>query len=176
LLSYKNTDGADSFFPSWVLPDNSQSSESRIGWCYGDFGIGMTLLQLADKTNDEGLKEFNKSLFHNCLRRTEAPTSDINDAGFCHGSFGIVYLYFLIQKANTLNVDLTPFIDTWIDSGVQFAKYNDGPAGFKQFHPIFGNSSYIDQLNLLEGVSGIGLVLMDILNDKKGNWSECLLL
>jgi len=176
ILSSRNNGNADSIFPSWVLSDNSQSSESRIGWCYGDFGIGVTLLQLWEKNNDQDLKVFTKSLFSNCIRRTQEITPDINDAGFCHGSFGIAYIYHLLDHVNNLDIDATSVIEKWVAKGLELACFDDGPAGFKQFHPNYGNPKYVNQLNLLEGISGIGLVLIDILSTKKGNWSESLLL
>jgi lantibiotic modifying enzyme len=176
ILSSKNNSNSESIFPSWTLSDNSQSTESRIGWCYGDFGIGMTLLLLYEKTGNEELKSFVKHLFVNCMKRTKNPSQDIFDAGFCHGSFGIAYIYHLLNQNEDLDIEVYPFIEIWVRNGLEFAKFNDGTAGFKQFNPNFGNPIYINQWNLLEGISGIGLVLMDILSKKKGKWAECLLL
>ena len=48
---------SNSYFPSWVALQNHQPSNSRMAWCYGDLGVGLTLYNAGEVLNDSNLKD-----------------------------------------------------------------------------------------------------------------------
>lgn len=62
----------------------------------------------------------------------------------------------------------------WIEKTLEMARFEDGAAGYKTWH---GNDNGFEkEYGLLEGISGIGLVLLSYISDTEPVWDECLLL
>ncbi len=63
----------------------------------------------------------------------------------------------------------------WLDVCLNMAFHKDGLAGYKSwYHPEYGG--WKNTAGLLEGVSGIGLVLMSFISAKEPSWARSLLL
>ena len=62
----------------------------------------------------------------------------------------------------------------WIADGIRKASYKDGYAGYKQWNGL--TKDWTSELSLLEGVAGIGLVLIDHLSEESNFWDECLMI
>ena len=61
--------------------------------------------------------------------------------------------------------------DFWINDGIQQATFKDGYAGYKQWNGL--EKEWTPKLSLLEGITGIGLVIIDYLSDEVNSWDEC---
>jgi len=160
-------------FPSYSRETN-QGQASRLGWCYGDMGIGMALLQ-AGRTlsrqdwTDKGIE----ALAHACTR-TDPAQGAINDAGLCHGSAGVAHMFSRAFQ----ETGVPGFRDTaklWYDKTLDFAHFPDGLAGYKTFKALSHGGPYPCS-ELLNGVSGVGMALLHTLSDLPPDWDECLLL
>ncbi|MBS1651081.1 MAG: hypothetical protein JSU07_03645 [Bacteroidetes bacterium] len=159
-----------SFFPNWLSKTNN-SYESGIRWCYGDLTIGYILLQCSLYNDYNGaLKLFSlKVLKHTCNRRK---IGNNFDCGFCHGAFGIFHIYKELYFCTSDNL----FLDTanyWYNLSINKSNYNSSESGWLSYNT---SESWHENDGLLEGNSGIGLVLIDANSETKSNWSEFFLL
>jgi len=168
------TEGSNSYFPSFSKENSKGSYYSRLGWCYGDLGIANTLLRAAILLkNEEWQKLAMKILLHNCNRR-DLRENVINDAGLCHGSAGIAHIFWNLYQ-NTQIEKFKKTTDYWLGVTTQMAKYSDGSAGFKTWRKE-ENGGPEKSNKLLDGISGIGMTLLSILNSREIGWNECLML
>ena len=168
------TEGSESYFPSRSKESNAGNFNSRLGWCYGDLGIAHVLWQVAVLLkNKEWEDTAIKILLHNSNRR-DLQKNIIMDAGLCHGSAGVAHIFWNLY----LNTCVLKFQETtayWLNITMQMAKYTDGSAGFKAWlTEKFGG--FVKSDSLLEGISGIGLVLLSHLNRNETAWDECFML
>ncbi|MGB5822032.1 MAG: lanthionine synthetase C family protein [Saonia sp.] len=174
ILSFENkrTDQL-SLFPSWVENGIQLQYKSRIAWCYGDLGIGISLMQAGKSLGDSAIQQrAQKILDHTANRKTQEETM-VNDAGICHGSYGNALVYNRISQEANMET-FKEILDFWIDDGIQKAIYEDGYAGYKQWNGLEKN--FVPELSLLEGIAGIGLVIIDYLSETPNTWDECLMI
>ncbi|HAI36832.1 MAG TPA: hypothetical protein DCM40_01150 [Maribacter sp.] len=61
-----------------------------------------------------------------------------------------------------------------MEDGLKKSVHHDGFAGYKQWNGL--ENKWVPKLSLLEGVAGIGLVLVDYLSEKDKNWDQCILI
>ncbi len=162
-----------SLFPNSVEANVAPTYKSRIAWCYGDLGIGISLLRAGKVLNDNKLRQQAlEILSHSANRKTDDETLVI-DAGICHGSYGNALIYQKLAK-NEKNRSFEQMFHYWIADGIKRATYSDGYAGYKQWSAF--HKEWMPELNLLEGISGIGLVIIDALSKESNTWDECLLI
>lgn len=167
-----------SYFPSKSKEESQNIFRSRLGWCYGDLGIGMTLLNAG---NVFGKKEWvNKAidvLLNAAINRRNLKENAINDAGLCHGAVGIGIIFYNLWKRTNLP-QFKEAANYWISKTLEMATFKDGLAGYKTYHFDIDTkkTSFINDDILLTGVAGVGLSLLYILKDKDSLWDELLLL
>lgn len=162
-----------SMFPNILTIDEQSTGYSRVGWCYGDLSIGFILYQAGMAFNDLELKEFaTKIMIHTSKRRTEEETL-VKDAGICHGSAGIAHIYNKMWHY-TQNSIFKETCDFWIQKTLDFSMHQDAFAGYKAYAPT-ESGKHMNSFGLLNGVSGIGLVLISYLTGDF-SWDYCLML
>ncbi|WP_298733002.1 lanthionine synthetase C family protein [uncultured Chitinophaga sp.] len=175
LLSTRNEPAANanSWFPTMVTRNNVAigSPQSRLGWCYGDLGIAITLWNTGVRLEKAAWKKEAVDILAYTLSQRDSQNGLVRDAGLCHGSMGIAHIYRRVYTASG-DDRLQEGADRWLDQTFELGAWKDGPAGFKA-HTLNG---YINTFNLLEGVTGIGLALMAALDEKAAAWDRCLLL
>jgi lantibiotic modifying enzyme len=168
------TEGRESYFPSYSKESNAGNFNSRLGWCYGDLGIAHVLWQAAVLLkNKEWEDTAMQILLHNSNRR-DLQRNVIMDAGLCHGSAGVAHLFWNLYL-NTRVQKFQETTDYWLNITIQMAKYTDGSAGFKAWLTE-KHGGFVKSDSFLEGISGIGLVLLSHLQSDKTVWDECLML
>ena len=162
LLSTQNKpeDGISSLYPVLVNTRNEAMTgkQSRLGWCYGDLSIAITLL-------NTGYKDEAHRIFTHTLQHRNKQNGSIYDACLCHGSAGISHIF---RRAYLTTQDplLLEGAEYWLQQTLQmnvFKSYNKGV--------------YEDSYGMLEGVTGIGLALISALDAAtEPAWDRCLLL
>ena len=163
-----------SYFPRYSKESSSDNYFSRLAWCYGDLGIANCLWRTAIALNNKEWKNMALKIFHHSCKRRDLYQNVIVDAGLCHGSAGVTQIFFNTYQ-NTHIQEFRDTVDYWIDITIQMAKYADGLAGYKTLHkPEHGG--FVKESNLLEGISGIGLVFLSCINRNELTWDDCLLL
>ncbi|WP_106828187.1 lanthionine synthetase C family protein [Parabacteroides pacaensis] len=166
-------EGNISYFPLFSK-ENSKSSFSRLGWCYGDLGIAHVLLQSAIILKNQEWRNIALQILHHNSNRRNLQENRIWSTGLCHGSSGIAYIYLNLYMY-TLDRKFVKTSDFWINVTKNNIKYDCGILKFRvldtdRFEKM--RSSY----TLLDGISGIGLSFLSHLKNDENDWSESLLL
>ena len=167
-------EGNLSYFPSWSKESSEGNNYSRLGWCYGDLGIACVLRRAAIALKKKEWENTTLEVLHHNADRRNLQKNLINDAGFCHGSAGIAHI-FLNLYLNTRVEKFRETLDYWLDITLQMAKHPDGLAGFKAWHSE-KHGEFVNVDSFLEGVAGIGMVLLSYLKNDEILWDECFML
>ncbi|WP_148044363.1 lanthionine synthetase C family protein [Sinomicrobium pectinilyticum] len=161
-----------SLFPNWIKDGKANENGSRLAWCYGDLGVGISFWQVSKNLQDTKLKDLSISILKHSARRVSSKDSRVIDAGICHGSFGNAQI-FNRMFAETNEGIFRQAAEFWIKDGLKRAIYKDGYAGFKQWNGM--KKDWQEDLSLLEGITGIGLSLLSHLSGDY-SWDECLMI
>ncbi|PKQ63551.1 hypothetical protein BZG02_09270 [Labilibaculum filiforme] len=160
-------------FPSYVC-ETETSAYSRLAWCYGDLGIGIALYVAGLNANNEDWKEKAIEVVLHSTKRREEKVSGVVDAGICHGAAGNAHIYNRMYNYTQRN-EFQEAAKYWFEETLQMAKYNDGLAGYKVWKtPEHGGLQ--NEYGFLEGIAGIGLVLISAVSNIEPKWDECLFL
>lgn len=164
-----------SIFPE-VIPVNRTEykiKESRLGWCNGDLGIGISLLIVGINIKDQKLiQEAKDVLLATTGRRLEEQTSVIDD-GLCHGSAGIALMYKLAYQITEKDEFLEAY-SFWMERLMIEARKSAISEGYRSF--LGADKGWGIDHGFLNGLSGIGLTLIDFISEKEPNWKSILLL
>lgn len=172
ILNQENLPTGDliSKYPSFYHVDSglSTNNNSRLGWCYGDLGIAFALWHYSQVFHDKMIehKAIDTMLFN--AQRRNLNTNAVIDASLCHGTSGIALIFYRMY----LHTHIELFLDTaqyWLDQTLIMSKHFDGIVGYK-------SNNKNNSIDLLNGISGIGLVLLTLLTGDNTRWDECLLL
>ncbi|HAS41963.1 MAG TPA: hypothetical protein DCS93_15890 [Microscillaceae bacterium] len=176
ILFYRNKQQEGlSLFPSWINPGQDPLYKSRLAWCYGDLGIGLTLWKVAKNLQDSTLADTALDIYTHASQRKDPMDTAVTDAGVCHGSFGIAKMFDKMYQ-ETQNPLFKETAEFWLREALQMDVHPDGLAGYKKFYPKDTNEQWKNDFCLLEGITGIGLTLIDFLSETPNNWDECLLI
>ena len=160
--------GGESLYPSEIDDTNQPVGKlsSRLGWCYGDLGIGLVLLQLGRRMNDRSLLAEARAIINvTCMRDVES--AHIRDAGLCHGSMGLSHMYRRAARA-TDNPLWAASADAWLADTLR----REGTEGYAS-HTTNGPVVHRD---VLRGLAGVGLGLVAAIDPELTDWDHCLLL
>lgn len=164
-----------SYFSSYAIESiNNNVLKSRLAWCYGDLGIALALWRAGKALNEvHWTTKAIEILRFSCTRKMPQSTG-VNDACICHGTAGVAQIY----KRLYLETQIPEFDNTykyWINETIQMASYENNKATYKFWK---GNKiGWSKDLSLINGIAGIGLVLMSYLNEdlKFTAWDELIL-
>lgn len=173
LLKQKNKSLDDiALYPTYVLLDGEPlSKSSRLGWCYGDFGIAITLWNLGVTFSNTFYKEEALQILRHTILYRNPENGFIEDGSLCHGSFGVSHIYRKIYKDSGQRW-LLDEADRWLLVGLKMSGIDDQVAGFK----YLVKDGYVNRYGLLEGIAGIGLALVSAVSDEHLKWDRCLLI
>lgn len=172
LLSQEHPVG-DCLFPSTVpAKAGIKSEESRLAWCYGDLGLGMSLFNASKILGDSALAQNAIRILKYTERRKGAVACNVVDASPCHGAFGIAHIYSTIFKETQIT-SFKESADYWMREGLAMGVDKHGYAGYRQFRM---DKPWTNEISVLEGIAGIGLVIISYLADFDANWGESLLI
>ncbi len=160
-----------SYFPYSSTADGPIKQKSRLAWCYGDLGIAITLYNAGIALNNNAI--IGKSieiLKYAAQFRRDRDENLVLDAGLCHGSAGIAMIFYRIWWNTHLN-EFKSACDYWINETLQFSKYENGLAGYLS---LAQNNEFYQNWSLLEGIAGIGLVLLSYCNNTAPDWDACM--
>ncbi len=163
-----------SCFPSTSL-ESGEPAKSRMGWCYGDLGIAITLWRAGIALDNDQWKAKALQVMEFAAGRRDLKSNSVIDACICHGTAGIAQI-FRRMYYNTGDEKFLSASEYWIDETLKMAKWQDSKAaGFKYWTGEEHN--WQDSFDFLEGISGIGLSLISSCGDESlSSWDEILLL
>ena len=159
-----------SLYPYEMNNHEKGKDSKRVAWCYGDLMIGYFFLWAGmSLQNDTYLNEANDILEYSAKRRDLVKVA-CNDPMICHGSGGVAHIFGRIyEKTNKAIYQETQ--EYWMDVTLSFLEKSD----FKDIYYDFGSESTEVRHSLLEGTSGIGLVLISYLQPDLKDWDASLL-
>jgi lantibiotic biosynthesis protein len=138
--------------------------------------IALAIWSASKVLNDIKLREIALDIFKHASNRRSRKDNLVNDASICHGAFGIAKIFHRIYKETNIEI-FKISSEYWMSEGLEMANRQEGFAGFMQFEPNeFRENEWKKYLNLLVGISGIGLVIIDYLADFDTKWDECLMI
>jgi hypothetical protein len=172
LINMQNLNKDKCYFPNFVLDHRQDNQQSRLAWCYGDLTTAFVLFQSALTFDDKDLEKFALEVFNHTMSRTKEDQTFVKDAGICHGSSGIAHIYNKMWHS-TGEVIFREACDYWMDRTLKYSINNDTVSGFKMYDAQ--SRQYQTCQGLLEGTSGIGLVLLSYLTGDF-SWDYCIML
>jgi len=143
--------------------------KSRLAWCYGDLSVAFFLCQTAINIKDITLFNRAITIAKTTITRKDVIDTYIIDSCFCHGSAGLVHLYNKFYKLTKLQL-FREAADYWLD----WTLHNIDEKCYCTFDRY--SETWRPDVSILNGLSGIGLVFIDLLRDNHNKWDECLLL
>lgn len=177
LLAQKQPEGSGSCFGTMVsVGQESETSSSRIAWCYGDLGLAVALLWAARSVSRADWEREALSIARLAARRPVAEAG-VRDAGLCHGAAGNAHLFNRLWQA-TGEACFREAALAWFEATLVFWKPEKGIGGFQAWSRAKDDAdqdAWRDVEGLLEGAVGIGLALMAGLYPTPPNWDRVLL-
>jgi lantibiotic modifying enzyme len=160
-------------FPSWVGEDYPLG-HSRMAWCYGDLGIGPSLMQAGKAAGNKEWQDIGINTVLHSTGRKDLKESAIIDVGLCHGAAGLAHIYNRLYHT-TGHAEFKETALYWLGHTMNMATHEDGYAGYKAWHSEqYGG--WQPEAGFLEGVAGIGLALISLISDIEPKWDYCLYL
>lgn len=172
IYRYFFNEAEQSCFPSQGYTRQDSNYNVNLGWCYGDQTISYSLYKAGELLNDEQLKEFSILVLNHWIMKNSADSAFISplyDSMFCHGLAGVAHMckkWYIITGNEALHQNYHYFINKIKESKMLFSKFDNLKDG------------YAENFWLLDGSCGLGLVLLDSLQEieKENDWDYFFLL
>jgi|GEM_PF-1992443 len=143
---------------SWFGNLAATPGKSRLGWCYGDVSIALTLLRAGKGLGrDDYIDAAHQVAEHAAHRGVQ--DGAVKDAGLCHGSAGL-FLLFLLLDRHAPRPAYRAAAEVWLTDVLE--RYEqEGLAGFDCYRvdPDSGKPYREAETGFLSGYAGIGLCL-----------------
>jgi hypothetical protein len=150
--------------------DLSALVPGRAAWCYGGPGVARALWLAGDALDDEKLCDLAVEAIVAALRRPVAQRH-IDSPTFCHGVAGLLQIVLRFANDTGLAV-LTDGANQLVDQ--LLAAYEpERPLGYASLEP---GGNPVDRCGLLDGASGVALVLLAAATDTEPRWDRLFLL
>ncbi|PST83896.1 hypothetical protein C7T94_03885 [Pedobacter yulinensis] len=173
IIAMKNRSNTGSIYPYRSVLGQHADFKTRLGWCYGDLGIAVSLYQAAEVLKSGSLKSHCYEIFERASSRRSLEEGQVRDAALCHGAAGISHLFREAAKWYQNDPGFSATADYWLDiSNDLIQPYQSVITGRSKFHQEHG---FLNSFSLLEGLSGIGLAYLSKIHHSS-NWQHILLL
>lgn len=157
-----------SFFP---YRSNSDPSQSRLAWCYGDLGIAISIWNAGLIMNNDSWKNKAEQILEYSTLRKRQDDTFVSESGICHGSSGVSLIYrrMYLNTKNKIYLDASEY---WLNKTFDFAIEKNGLAGYKSKI----REERVNDYSLLSGIAGVGSVFLSHLLQDNQSWDEMFLL
>lgn len=158
LLTQTQTDHM-SIFPHCISLDGTPHMPSRLSWCYGDLSVAIALASAAHALNDEALRQSSSVIARSAALRVDG-SAGVYDNTLCHGASGValIFRHLYIQLGC---LELLVASRYWLRIS-------------RKLHEHSGSHNL--KIGILQGLSGFGLVHLDINILPDVEWPHILLL
>lgn len=173
ILKSVNKNNAFGNIPSMISDiKSSVDNSSRLAWCYGDVGVGISLYNVGKIIQDSEMIDFSNKILLDSTKRKKTDNTKIVDAGICHGSSGVAHIYNKMWNY-TNDKRFKEATDYWMEKTLDFAINENNKYQFKKYNSE--TKKYEINHSLLEGNAGVGLVLYSCITGDC-SWDYCLML
>lgn len=162
LLEHYQEKGECYGFPASIeLKPEPRLLPSRNAWCYGDLGMAIALIHCGNALAREDWVQLGTRI---ALKTTHIPfeATRCNDASFCHGTIGLVHQYKRLHRS-THDTRFKDAADKWLAlTHEHYYRPDNYPGGYayRKYDETTGLHANLPSYGLLEGIAGIGLVLL----------------
>ena len=173
-MLYRRDVGIGHYYPSACVFNDKGELEnkySRLSWCYGDMGIGLSLWNAGRVFKSSDLKSRAVGIYKRTLSRQHPENEGIVDACVCHGTAGIAHMYNRMYY-NTGDTSFRRAAKYWLEQTLEMSKFVGGAAGFKNWNGDRWEKKY----GLLDGIAGVGLCMLSHDSFSSAEWDRCLLI
>lgn len=172
LLAQRRPPEAVSRYDAWFVPGR-EPADCRLGWCYGDLGIGAVLHHTAENAGREDWLRSARDLLDRCLDWPPDRTG-IQDAALCHGAFGVAHVYNRVYQSDG-NVRYKDAANSWYGRGLAMRQEGIGVGGFPAWS-VDPHPGYVADASFLSGAAGVALALISAAAPLEPQWDRLLLL
>ncbi|MDB4926554.1 lanthionine synthetase LanC family protein [Mucilaginibacter sp.] len=163
LKNHINIDISKCYFPDHLTENGNVDYVSRIGWCYGDLGLGYIIYQAGMAFNDFEISTFALQILTSTTKRRCFEETKVMDGGICHGTAGIAHIYNRLWHNTNLPI-FKEACDFWILKTVQIIDNTEWDKGYQKYVNL--STGYRYENGIIDGAAGIGLALISyIFND-----------
>lgn len=153
--------------PSRVI-DDAAIYAHQLAWCYGGLSSAYIILKVGKLYANEAYITYAMDLLSALANPNYYEAITLADTSLCHGTSSTAYLFGKLYK-ETEDIKFKIASDYWINKTCE------------QLNVTFNSSTILshNEYGLLEGISGVGLVLIAYLNNfEEGStsWDSCLYL
>lgn len=147
-----------SIFPTMAFTTLNNKQQTNLGWCYGDQTISYAINRVSKSFNNSFLmkKSLEYSLHWSKKNTCEKALRIPYDYMFCHGVSSVTYLNKKIFELTNQKI----FKHNYNSFLKNILMYKDeGVGGYQRFSNV--SKGYVNSLSVLDGVAGIGILLID---------------
>lgn len=160
----------DCNYPSLIHPGALPPYDpTRLGWCYGDMGIAVSLIHAFNATGDIEYKREADRLISVIRQRDDGFRWMRDDAGFCHGTWGIAHLFLRFYQY-AQHPALKEQARYWISHSLQLTRETE--TGMEISLKEYDKAIWSSNIDVLNGLSGVGLIMIGLLSDESSSWDE----
>lgn len=160
----------------YAFPNTKDSDyPSRLVWCYGDPGAATSLYHVSD----DSTKKLLIDIMEVSTKRNTMKKACVEDVAFCHGSISLAMMYQQMYQYTGKKTFLNA-VENWLN--ISFSLREDKSkyiSGFSSYIPISYEplkKDHVTDISLLNGVSGVGMVLLTLLNPDNSDWLKFFML
>lgn len=146
----------------------------KLAWCYGDLSSAYTVYRAATQLGRADWKKQALEILGGCASESYVESYPMKDASFCHGTAGTSYIFGKLFKETGLS-EFQRASGKWLVATLDFGNQGGRPARYLYFNGKKMEPNY----GLLEGIAGIGLVLLAHLRafePESTGWDGCFYL
>lgn len=157
-----------SAFPTFCkqYDNKNQIRNSRLGWCYGDLGIGLLFWNYYKYLDSKYFRDKSIDLFLKIGKRKDLDMNSVHDAGLCHGTSGIGLIYHKMYLNTNIN-EFKKISEYWLNETINYSFSKKGQSAYPSNNPEHS-------LSLLDGIAGIGLYLLTQVDNQYLGWEKML--
>lgn len=158
--------GLEQYFSS----ENISKENPRSAWCYGSLGVAYGLLKSSDVLQDDHVKK----VAIQYIKKNIGKNKQIYSPSFCHGYSGALYLYERFYEKTKINefkdevIRLKEIVSGYFEPEELF--------GFKDIEYISKTKIELNSIGMLQGISGIILVLLSFNRESDNTWNTFFML
>ncbi len=161
-----------SCFPVWVSSDG-QLSSGTLALGFGDLSIALALWHASNVLENNVWKEKAINVFSKSLTRNTKETNVIKDASLSLGTSGMAHIYNRIYHY-TGDERFKEAARYWLFETLEMGKNETGVAGYSAWRGESVNRRD-KEFGIIEGIAGIGLVLISSISPIEPLWDKCLM-